>query len=314
MKDKRLIVLKSIAFLVTLSVTLNLLSNVFTPKHMAGSIMDEPSDTLDYIVIGDSESYTSISPMELWQAYGYTGYNCGGTAQRIQDTYYHLEKVLQRQSPKVVLMETNLLHRNQGCKQVVEKIANHIAGKMFSLYDHHNEWKNLLFPKKEDKNALYEKNVLKGWRYNTGVLPYIGGPYTFKTNHIEKINSMQLLYMDKIVELCKERDIQLILFCVPSPVNWNYQKHNAVVEYAAEKKLPFLDLNLKTEKLAIDWAQDTYDKGDHLNFFGAMKVTRYIGAYLYQNAALIDHRKDSIYAAWSEKLPAYLKVTGQKGN
>lgn len=312
MKDKRLIVLKSTAFLIILSVILNLLSNVFTPKNMIGSIMDEPSNTLDYIAIGDSESFTSISPMELWKAYGYTGYNCGAKAQQIQDTYYQFEKVLQLQSPKVVLMETNLLHRSQDRKQVINKIADHIAGRTFSLYENHNEWKNLIFSRSGEKDALNKNNVLKGWRYNTGVEPYKGGPYTNETQFIQKIGPTQLLYMDKIVELCKERGIRLILYCVPSPLNWNYSKHNAVADYAAENNLTFLDLNLMTDKLAVDWAQDTYDEGDHLNFFGAMKVTRYIGTYLHQNTELADHRKDSIYAAWNDKLQAYLKATNQK--
>lgn len=314
MKNKRFILLKSTAFLVILFVILSLLSNLFTPKSITENTADEPSNTLDYIAIGDSECRTSISPMELWKTYGYAGYNCGVNAQQIQDTYYKLEKVLQRQSPKVVLLETNLLYRTQGYKRVIERSIDYFFCKTFSLYEYHDEWKKLIFRKADVKNVRNENNLFKGWYYSTAVVPYKSGPYINETADIQKIGAIQLFYLDKIVELCKGRGIQMILYCVPSPINWNYLRHNAVAKYAEGKHLPFLDLNLKTDELAIDWKHDTPDKGDHLNLFGAIKVTSYIGKYFCHNTELTDHRNDKNYAAWNEKLRDYLVATAQTLN
>ena len=108
-------------------------------------------------------------------------------------------------------------------------------------------------------------------------------------------------------------DIQLILYTVPSPVNWNYKRYNGIKDFAERNKLPFLDLNLKTEELGIDWATDTYDKGDHLNFFGAQKLTSYIGNYLSENSKLIDHREDEKYLFWNDIWKKYLKITNKNG-
>lgn len=314
MENKRFSILKSTAFLAILFVILSLLANVFTPKNTLGSIGDEPSHTLDYLAIGDSESFTSISPMELWKAYGYAGYNCGVPSQRIQVTYYQLEKVLRHQSPRVVLLETNLLHRSLSYKQMLDEGVNHLVGERFPLYEYHSEWKKLISGGEDVKKVRNEKNVFKGWSYNANITPYTGGPYINETANIQEIGATQLFYMNKIVALCKKHNIRLILYSAPTPINWNYSRHNAVANYAAEHDLPLLDLNLKADELAIDWTHDTYDKGDHLNFFGSQKITNYIGAYLHQNTEMADHRQDKNYAAWNEKLQDYLVITNQKQN
>ena len=60
--------------------------------------------------------------------------------------------------------------------------------------------------------------------------------------------------------------------------------------YAKENELPYIDLNMKTKEIGIDWKTDSYDKGDHLNLHGAQKVTAYMGKYLTENYSMPDHR------------------------
>lgn len=78
------------------------------------SIAAERKDGIDLIVLGDSESYTSVSPMQLWKEQGMSSYVCGQPGQKVQETYFMLKTALQSQSPKVVLMETNLMFRDPG--------------------------------------------------------------------------------------------------------------------------------------------------------------------------------------------------------
>jgi hypothetical protein len=300
--------IRAIGFLALLTAVIQLLSPVFTPKNEPGSILDEPVNSLDYLVIGDSECYTSISPMELWKSCGFAGYDCGVSAQRIQDAYYQLEKTLRRQTPKVILLETNLIFRNRGLRQETVTAFDHYVGNAVGLYEYHNNWKQLIAV---GSAAALRQSVFKGMRYRTGASPYTGGAYMAGTDKKQPIGEVQEIYLDKIAGLCREKNIRLVLYSVPSPRNWNQKKHNSVAEYARQNKLTFLDLNLIADKLGIDWSKDTYDRGDHLNFSGAQKVTSYIGSYLSDRIGLPDHRGEAAYSAWDRDLGAYLKSTGQ---
>ena len=76
----------------------------------------------------------------------------------------------------------------------------------------------------------------------------------------------------------------------------------------------YLDGNLLP--LAIDWQTDTYDRGDHLNYYGAAKVTAWLGAWLTDHTALPDHRKDPAYEAWNrdaESFPQRLEAKLAEG-
>ena len=73
---------------------------------------EEPDHTIDLLVIGDSECYTTVSPMDLWKDHGITAYLGGQSGQKIQESYYMLKTALETQKPKLVMMETNVLYRS----------------------------------------------------------------------------------------------------------------------------------------------------------------------------------------------------------
>ena len=108
--------IKTVAFLLGFVLLLQGLSWLFIVRgsgnRNAMSILRQEENTLDYLVMGDSECYSSVSPMEIWKDFGFAGYNCGVIGQHIQYTYYLLEQILAKQSPHLVLLETNALFRS----------------------------------------------------------------------------------------------------------------------------------------------------------------------------------------------------------
>ena len=89
-------------------------------SRVFASVSAEKKNTIDVLVAGDSESYTSVSPMDLWDQTGIAAYDCGQPGQRIQETYYMLKTAFKTQSPKLVLFETNTMFRDPGLLKNVQ--------------------------------------------------------------------------------------------------------------------------------------------------------------------------------------------------
>ena len=59
------------------------------------------------------------------------------------------------------------------------------------------------------------------------------------------------------------------------------------------------------DELGIDWQKDTLDGGDHMNFYGSIKLTNYFGKYLNEQNILPNHKEDIQYSKWNEDLELY---------
>ena len=105
--------------------------------------------------------------------------------------------------------------------------------------------------------------------------------------------------------ICEENGIKLVLYSVPSPFCYNIRMHNGLVKLAEEKGVDYLDGNAHPDEIGIDWNQDTFDKGDHLNLAGSRKLTRYLAEYLVKECDLEDHRNDPAYRSWSDLWKPY---------
>lgn len=264
-------------------------------------IMREKQDSIDIIVVGDSLSYSSVSPMQLWKQHGMTSYVCGQSGQEIQETYYMLETAFRTQSPRLIILEANTLFRGQpgiaGLKESIEEFGNHYI----PILRGHDVWKAWVV------NKRYPEENYKGFAFRYGIQPYEKGNYMFVTDQKEQMPDTVISYMERILNLCRENKAELLLLGTPSPMNYTYERHNSIREYAEAHDVNFLDLNLKLEDMGINWKTDSQDKGDHLNLSGAEKVTAYLGNYLKENYRLPDHREEENFADWEKESEEYEK-------
>lgn len=104
-------------------------------------ILREPENSVDIIVLGDSLGMTSISPMAWWGDYGMTGYVCGQTGQRMQEAFHMLQAAYETQSPKLVILETNMVFRCKNLSSEVKDCLGEIGYRYIPIFQGHDIWK-----------------------------------------------------------------------------------------------------------------------------------------------------------------------------
>ncbi len=301
---------KTIVFVLVIAILFFGFSQLFMPKtnkdmrdKSANGFLGEPENTIDILIVGDSESYSSFIPLQMWNEYGITSYVCGTPSQTLDYSLDFLRKAFVKQKPKFVVLETNAVFRAFSVKTAILTRAD----QWFSIYRYHDRWKKISL---RDFHFKVENNYIendKGYRMGTETDAADFSNYMKPTKEKINIHKKNKAYVDKIARLCSENGAELIFISTPSTKNWNFKKHNAIAELSREMNLEYIDLNIKKE-VPIDWSKDTKDKGDHLNYSGAVKVTGYLGAFFNQKGKLEDHRHDSNYAEWGKAYNHFQKT------
>lgn len=305
-------ILKIVVFICAVFTIIGVLSVMVNPDNTGAGVDkfdkvvidadSENENSIDVVVIGDSEAYRSIIPPEMYRKYGFTSYVAASPAQKTYQSYAMLEAILERQKPSVCILEPNVLFRDYS---IVSSVWPRFE-KTFPIFKYHNAWKGVF-----DSDYKYDDlsfDSFKGYRYIDSVKATKNVNYMVQTDSTEPISTSNTNDFRRIYELCKKNDIKLLVLRTPSIKNWNYAKYDAVRQLAEKYKVKFIDLNMDNS-IGIDWTQDTYDKGDHLNFSGAEKVTSFLGAYLDKRYDLPDHRGDKEYASWEKSVEKYLQKT-----
>jgi len=278
----------------------------------------------DLLILGDCEVYENISPMVLWEEYGIPSYIRGSANQLPAQSYYLLEDTLRDEKPKVVLW--NVLAMTMGVQEkesynrmtmegmrwssskwkAIEETAlenEHMVEYLFPLLRYHSRWEEL----EEDdiKYFFHDKTVShNGYYMRCDKKPAETFPARRRKASYE-FPEQSWEYLDKMETLCRENGIQLVLMKAPSlyPV-WPEEYEVQIENYAQSRGL--LYVNCLEEPIGLDYSQDTYDGGLHLNLYGAEKLARYLGGVLQAETGLEDHRGEEAFEkVWEEKLAFY---------
>ena len=111
-------IVSAVVFLSLTVFVINWLQNLLTPKydwpvHNRRSIKSvrsaylEPKNSLDAIYLGTSQTFCSISPMDIYDSSHIRSYNMATIAQRVPVAYYMLRGILRQQSPKLVVIDAS---------------------------------------------------------------------------------------------------------------------------------------------------------------------------------------------------------------
>ena len=144
----------------------------------------------------------------------------------------------------------------------------------FPLVKYHDNWKHLklttfLQPRGKyhfsNKGMAYA-NTVKAYPFGNEYMQLSGGKHAMLSE--EKLDQFQ-----KIYDLCDRNGIRLVLLTVPSANTWNKGKSDTVKQLAKKYDLTYYDYNRQLPA-GFNWATDSKDGGNHLNYAGASAVTK----------------------------------------
>ncbi len=313
----------SLCFVLLLGVLLNDASQILSAKESTerySEFWENPGE-YDVWFLGTSHMYNAIHPMELWDKYGIRSYNLGASSSCMPQTYWTLMCALEYSKPKVIVLDAYKVHldkkyQNQQLihlgmdsipfsgvkiKGICDLFDNwnerfeHICG--FSVY--HNRWEGLA-----ERDFNWQRSSMKGASLNNNIEDKSKYQIIDKAVKMDDMDVVGLVYFKKILEECKEREINVVLTAIPFCSNRKQQRAmNVIPEIAKKYDVPYL--NMIYEDMMdydIDFADD-----NHANLFGAKKITLYIGDYLTGHYNLMDYRDSGeISKQWNKDYERYL--------
>ena len=266
----------------------------------------------DVLFIGNSHMMFNVLPIELTKKYEIWSYNVSLGSSTIASNYWMIINSLDYTNPKLLVVDCGELSNDfkvpndnyfhnyidslplsiNKIKMLID-LENEIYTReidefnifenIWTPYIYHNRWKNLTI---EDFKIDYY--ISRGGANDFSSLNKnmrqvnLWNKLDENGKSLEIVETTGTLYLRKIIEECKKRNIELLLTYLPgNKHNLVYQKENNKAKKIAEEyDVDYLDiLNLDIYNELTDYLSD----GDHLNLSGARKVTDYIGKYIRNN-------------------------------
>jgi len=315
---------------------LQLVNLLLQPKYMSESregaliaeYYNEKNPSHDVLFIGDCEVYESFTPPTLWRDYGINSYIRGSAQQLAWHSYYLLEDTLRYETPKVVVFNVLSLKYGDPQNEAYNRMTldgmefssvkleaikasmleeESFASYLFPLLRWHSRWSEL---DGEDFRYLFHRDPVShnGYLMQTGIVP---GKSKLEPSPLADytLPARSMEYLEKMRLLCAEKGIELILIKAPTndrKYHWYEEWDEQIVSYAASNGLRYYNFIDRIEEIGIDWNTDTYDRGVHLNVYGAEKLTDYFGKILRDEVGLSNRSSDvQLSEAWTEKLEIY---------
>ncbi len=257
-------------------------------------------NSMDVLFLGTSHAYYAFNPGVFYERTGLNSYVFAGECQPIGVTYHYFIEALKTQKPKLVILDLfSLLPSSQGCQTsgIIQKNLEDLKtsenkfkalnlledegerfNAKFDLMLYRNRWSTI-----EDDEWIYplETHFNSNFGYTAG---WPGSNEVFErpvyyTSEQQKPIDEQLSYLEYIVSLAKDNNIELILFKTPFYEEIeDFKTMNMLQEFACLHELPILDMNLDYNKYDFRFDED----GDvwHCNVRGAVKVTNFIAEYI----------------------------------
>ena len=298
------------------------------------TILNQNDNAIDVIFIGSSPTYAGISPNIIWNKFGITSYNFGTSQANAMLEYSMLQYLLEKETPKLVVIEFNrpcldrdlekdLAKNEPPFRRIVNtmpdfkiktQLINEICSNYpsqnrldyyFPLFRYHSRWDEL-----RNYDFDYSLNYLKfdasnlGAYFNTNIVE-VNWPDDYPVGEKKEPVPLNKEYYEKMLHLCKEKNIEVAISLVPS-MELMLSDYNFAVEFSKENSINLIEFvsEEKRNLLNFDVVHDFYNTG-HLNIYGQRKYSEILGKEIKELYDLKDNRKDPNYELWNRYFEDY---------
>lgn len=322
MNQKQINLIKGIIVILVFASVLSVLTKILMTKSEDGieqmwALYKQKENTVDVVFLGSSKGYCMLDTGVLWDEQGIASFDTGGAEAPSWVCYYYMKELLKTQKPKVIMYETTVAaYRNEVMEQpqvwtVVNNYGFHWnKNRIDSLKDNTSKdnFKRLLFPlgsmhnnyKTLTKNDFVDENNTinhKGFDSRETVVEF-DTPDVKSITEREACNEKHIIYLQKMIDLAKENNIEFVVMVSPYYVTEGEQKiFNYISDYCEEQEVEFINYNYFYNEMGLDFKTDMAEN-IHVNLSGSKKWSSYVAKQLKDKYELVDHRGDNNYASW----------------
>lgn len=282
-------------------------------------------DSIDALYVGSSVTYCNIDPMHIYSQGGQATYVLGCASMHYDEAYMVIKEALKTQHPQVIMLEASgFRYQDDGEESKYHALtdqlpmlnpeylgivlendwasASELPGFVFPLLRYHDRWSELT---DQDVELLLHGTPMTYTRGHAFTFTQVDIPIDFYAQD-EKWEPYQrsYTYLDKIVQLCREQGIELVLFKTPAK-RWCVTYSQAAQEYADANGLEFRDFYYELDEIGIDTSTDFRDDIGHMNQYGAEKFSSYLAGEVLPGLGLGDHRGEEAYQRWEDEYDEY---------
>lgn len=330
---------KVVSFTLILVTVLIWVNNIIMYKSPYGitqyeAFYEQERGSIDVLFVGTSHVYSDINPAYVFDECGVLSYDLATGGAPISASYYSIEQAFDYQHPDVVALELfgimgwtleqrEIIDATYGIRNPKIKYASlreHIGDN--SLLDFY-----MAFPWYHSLYNSVDRSDFNGYDYiqNVGTKVYLYFPKKLQSykgatilsnitpgkaldiSRIKseyKIDETTEIYLNKIMRLCKEKNIELCF--IVSPFFGISEKFCGQINYvrnniAAPNNIKLIDSTKYMQDIGIDWSTDAAEYS-HLNYKGAEKYSRWLSRQLTDLYGLQDSHGKAVAESWEQNL------------
>lgn len=277
----------------------------------------EDKDSLDVVFLGGSEVFSDFSSAQAYDEYGFTSYPYAVRSNSVTLWKYELKEILKRQSPKLIVVETNgalygdkVMLLDSNFRRVADNIplslnkiemvnAFGTEGALsyyFPIIKYHDNWERWKTTLRGAKNslAMYRQGTayLKGASVHSGKYKVNGLIDVEGDTSETKLDPLAEKSLKEFLQYCTDNHIDNVMFvrfphCMTEEEeNYpRYQRNNAAAKIIESYGFDYLDMDHLLDEMDLKPEEDFFN-GEHMNARGMKKMTAWLGKYLVDKYAI----------------------------